>query len=237
MKKVVTIVLFNRPDYAKIVLSALKRCVGIADYLILPHIEPGNDEVIGLVKSIDFAPVKFVLNKRKLGIGRNTYLAWQHGFAISDFIIHLEDDTVPASDCLLYMEYCREMYSNDQNIFSVSAYNKSYCYPQQYFHFSRRATYTCWIVGLWKNRWNWVKNNWNPDPTQYGEYMAKHLAKFDLCEIYPLLSRSQNIGAERGVHVSSPEWHRKHQHTDCWAGNYNLPCGKYREVRLKRIIF
>lgn len=237
MRKVITLVLYNRPVYTGAVLQALRNCYGIEDYLILPHIEPGNDDVIELARSIDFAQVEVVLNKERFGTGRNTYLAWQHGFKRADFIIHLEDDTVPAPDCLRYMEHCRAAYRNNHSIFSASAYNQLFCHPSQYYHISRRATYTCWIVGLWRNRWDWIKSRWSPDPTRYGEYMANYLAKYHLHEIYPLLSRSQNIGAECGMHVPSPEWHRKHQHTRYWAGEYNLPPGKYRESRYKRIIF
>jgi ADP-heptose:LPS heptosyltransferase len=237
MRKIITMVLFNRPDYTKQVLAALKQCSGIKDYLILLHIEPGNKRVVELARSIDFAQFHITLNRKRLGIGRNTYLAWQHGFSKADFLIHLEDDTVPAPDCLRYMEYCREAYCDNHSIFSISAYNQSYCHPSQYYHLSRRSTYTCWIVGIWRNRWNWIKHNWNPDPNRYGEYMAKHLAKFDLYEVYPLLSRTQNVGAQHGVHVSSPSWHQKHQHTKYWAGDYHLPVGKYQESHSKRTIF
>src|SRR5437870_3482062 len=100
MKKVITMVLYNRPDYTKAVLDALRRCDGIGEYLILPHIEPGNEAVQALAKGIDFARVQITVNRQRLGIGRNTYLAWEHGFRKAEFIIHVEDDTLPARDCL-----------------------------------------------------------------------------------------------------------------------------------------
>src|SRR5258708_27676946 len=143
MKKVITMVLYNRPDYTKAVLEALRRCDGIGDYLLLPHIEPGDEEVLALVKSIDFAGVKITLNRRRLGTGRNTFLAWRHGFREADFIVHIEDDTVPARDCLRFMEHCREAYRDDQEIFSVAAYNKLPCAPSRYYDVSRRRPYTC----------------------------------------------------------------------------------------------
>ena len=220
MKKVITIILHDRPDYTKIVLDALSKCDGIAEYLILLHIEPGNEEVLSLAKS----------NTEKLGIACNTYQAWEHGFKKSDFIVHFEDDTVPAQDCLRYMEYCRQAYRDDSKVFSVSAYNRSSCKPFQYYHIYCRNPYTCWAVGIWKNRWEWVKDNWSRDPDSYAVHLTKYLAGFDLKEIYPLLSRAQNIGVERGVHVPSPEWHRQNQHTDYWAKNYNLHSGKYFEA-------
>src|SRR5580693_6205950 len=129
MKKVITLVLYNRPDYTRQVLDALRRCDGIEDYILLPHIEPGNDNVLALVEAIDFAEVRITRNPMRLGIGRNTYLAWEHGAKAADFFIHIEDDTVPARDCLRYMEHCRQTYRDDQRVFSVAAYNRSPCDP------------------------------------------------------------------------------------------------------------
>lgn len=223
-------VLYNRPDYTRTVLEALRRCSGISEYLILPHMEPGNEEVLALVKAIDFAEVRITLNKEKLGIGRNTYLAWEHGFKESDFIVHIEDDTVPARDCLRYMEYCREAYHKNHEIFSIASYNRLPCDPSEYHEISRRRAYTCWLIGLWKDRWKWVKRRWSPDRTQYATHLNHKLAKHDLKEIYPLLSRCQNIGAERGTFVPSPQWHRSHHHTEYWVENHDLQPGTYWEA-------
>lgn len=229
MKKVITLVLHNRPDYTKIVLNALRRCDGVEEYLILPHIEPGNKMVLSLAKSINFAKVQITLNKRKLGIARNTYKAWEHGFKKADFIIHLEDDTVPARDCLRYMEHCAEAYQDDPKIFSISGYNRSSCKPFQYYQIARRNPFACWAVGLWKNRWEWARKRWSRDRDLYAVHLNNELTKFELKEIYPLLSRAQNIGSENGIHVPSVEWHRQNQHTDYWAGNHDLRPGKYFE--------
>jgi hypothetical protein len=231
-KKIITMVLYNRPDYTKIVLDALRGCTGIGEYLLRPHIEPGNGAVVDLVKAIDFVEVESTLNPKKLGIGRNTYLAWDHGFKDADFIVHLEDDTVPSPDCLQYMEFCRDTYRHDQAIFSVTGYNRcnSEPLPTIYHQISRRCFYHCWIVGLWGDRWNWIKNNWSPSPGQYGVHLKSVIQKHGRSEIFPLLSRSQNIGAERGVHVPSAEWHREHHYTKYWAGNIDIGSGEYNEI-------
>ncbi len=229
-QKVITMVLWNRPDYTRTVLAALRACEGIGDYLLLPHVEPGNEQVLALVNSIDFAETRVTLNPTRLGIGRNTYLAWQDGFRKADFIIHIEDDTVPSRDCLRYMEHCRRAYRDDQEIFSISSYNRAPCRSLQHYHISRRPPYTCWLIGVWKDRWQWIKSRWNPDPERYATYLTNQLRHYQLDEVYPLLSRSQNIGAENGFHVPSADWHRANHHTEHWAGNYDLKPGKYREV-------
>jgi|GEM_PF-996127 len=229
MKKVITLVLYNRPDYTRRVLAALRACDGVGNYLILPHVEPGNDEVLALAEKIDFAQVKLTLNPRRLGIGRNTWLAWNHGFQEADFIVHLEDDTVPARDCLRFMEHCRRAYLDDPEIFSVAAYHRSPCARSRFHEISRRRYYTCWLVGLWKNRWQWCQSRWHRDSSQYAAYLNHLLGEHGLKEVYPLLSRAQNIGAENGTFVPSADWHRRHHHTKFWAGRRTLP-GKFSEA-------
>jgi hypothetical protein len=93
--------------------------------------------------------------------------ALEHGFATgADFLIHLEDDIVPARDFLHYMEWAAD----------------------EHLH---------------------------------------HQLRRGRSEIYPALSRVQNIGACGGVHVPSPAWHRAHHHVPFWAGNTTLASGTF----------
>ena len=233
MKKVITLVLQDRPDYAKVILDALGKCDGIGGYLILAHIEPGNEEMLSLAKSINFAKVQITLNKEKLGMARNICQAWEHGFQKADFIVHLDDRTVPARDCLRYMEHCAEVYRDDPKIFSVSGYTRSSCKPFQCHMISRRNPFTGRMVGLWKNRWEWIKDRWSDDPDLYAVHLNNELAKFDLKEIYPLLSRAQKIEVENDAGASSEEIHRPNQHLDNWAGDRELRPGNYCETGLR----
>jgi len=216
---VITMVLYNRPIYTKTVLKALANCIGINKYRICIYIEPGNEEVISLAKSIDFAETEVNINASRLGIGKNTFQAWENGFKHSDFIIHLEDDTVPSQDCLNYMEYAAAHFANDQSVFSISSYNRSFCTKENRFKIGRRLAYTCWLVGIWRSRWHWAKTQWDPNPGRYATKIAAATHNLGLMEIFPFLSRCQNIGAEGGVHVPSKEWHFENQHTKYWAAN------------------
>lgn len=232
--KVITFTLCKRPDYTKTVLDALRQCEGVEDYLLLPRVEPVNDEVIALARNIDFAECRVTVNRKSLGCGLNTFCAWQDGFKHGDFIIHLEDDTVPAHDALRYMEHCRDAYAADQGIFSATGYNRDTYNPATTHQIARRAWFTCWLVGTWADRWAWIKNNWNRDSARWGTHLANQTKARRLHEVYPLLSRCQNIGAERGVHVPSPEWHKANHHTEHWAGVYDVKSGKYHEATAKK---
>jgi hypothetical protein len=225
MKKLITFALQGRPDYLRSVLEALRKCDGIHEYLILPHIEPGNEEVLSLVKSIDFAKVQITLNQEKLGITHNTYQAWQNGFTKSDFIIHFEDDMIPSRDCLRYVEHCSEMYRDDPKVFSITAYNQSQCRPFQYHFVSRRSPCVFGLVGIWRNRWEWIKNNWSRDPDSYAAHLTNYLAKFELNEIYPHFSRSQHVGAKTKINAPCIK-----KHGESVIHNYELHTGVFKEV-------
>jgi hypothetical protein len=229
VNKVITMILFNRPDYTRAVLQALRECDGIEDYLILPNVEPGCEEVVEAARGIDFAECKVTLNAQPLGIARNTYQAWENGFQHGDFIVHIEDDTVPARDCLAYMEHCRRTYATDEAVFSVATYRRESCPDSEYYALARRSAYSCWLVGTWKSRWEWAKSDWSSQRNGYATHLAKRVTQHGLHEIYPLLSRSQNIGAERGQNCPSASWHQQHCHTEHWAGDFGLPPGAYYE--------
>lgn len=228
LRKVITLALYNRPQYTRNVVEALKACAGIEDYVLLPHIEPGCEEVIEIVRSIEFAEVAITINPFLFGIGLNTFRTWEHAFQHADFLVHMEDDTVPAPDCLKFFESASEFGLNDSRILSITAYNREPCGPHEFYSFSCRPAFNCWIVGIWRSRWDWISSDWNPDPRRYANYLATRAQSESLLELYPLLSRSQNIGAEGGVHVESAEWHRLNQHTEHWSGNYSLPPGEFK---------
>ncbi len=110
-RKVITMCHCLRPDYSRRVLHALGECVGIADYLILPHVEPASEEVRAEIEAIDFAECLPTFNASRLGVNRNTENALLDGFAFGDFVIHVEDDIVLAPDALLFYESMRRAIS------------------------------------------------------------------------------------------------------------------------------
>src|SRR4051794_8309684 len=123
-RKVITMCLFKRPDYTRRVLEALRACDGIGDYLVLPHVEPGDDEGRALVEGIDFAECLPTFNRERLGVNLNTENALLDGFSFGDFSIHVEDDIVLAPDALRYYEWCGARYAADPSVFSVTSYHR-----------------------------------------------------------------------------------------------------------------
>lgn len=226
--KVIVMTLFRRPDYTRQVLEALNRCDGVQDYHVSLHVEPTCQEVRRLARDFDHPNKQMVRNARQLGCTENTYAALDYGFSCSDFVILLEDDTVPAQDCLRYFEWARERFADDKRVFTVSAYNKTLTLPppEQHFAAGRVAWFNCWGWGTWRDRWEEMKVGWG-----FGQYDSWDLIvnrlRGDREQIAPDLARCQNIGAEGGVHCPGPQWHRENQFNELGAWSLKLGRGRY----------
>ncbi len=234
--KVVCTAAYNRPQYFRKVLNALSRCTGIEDYIIVPCVEPGNEEIRTLVETISFAECRPVFNPRRLGFNANIRQAFSKGFELADFVILVEDDILCSKDALLYFEHCRQRYQNDDNVLSVTGYNRSReCSVESHHEIRRRQWFVPWSSAFWKDRWRMIAPGWP---------RRRHGISWDVrinnqfCqsqgfrEIYPLLSRAQNIGAEGGANVPSAQWHAQHQHVPFWAEDADVQPGKFWENKV-----
>jgi hypothetical protein len=225
---VITFTASHRPKYTGEVLAALALCRGVEKYLLLPCVEPGNDEVRALFDAISFAECHVTVHPERLGCGANTLFALEQGFSNSDYVIHLEDDTVPAQDALEYFEYCREAYRSDKDVFTITGYPGARDYRKvfqdtlagRFRTLIRQRWFTPWGWATWSDRFSEMRYDWNPHDF---DARVNCVHRGERSEIAPVLSRIQNIGAELGVHVPSPEWHRQHQFLPFWAGSIEVP--------------
>jgi hypothetical protein len=233
VRNVITMCHFNRPAYSRQVIEALRGCDGIGDYLILPHVEPGNDEVRALVVEIDFAECIPTFNAERFGVDLNTELALADGFQHSDFVIHIEDDVVCARDALRYFEWCRERFRDDISVFSVTGYNR--CAelppPDRWHRVSVRHWFHPLACGIWKDRWESFRGRLHSAPAGWDDFLNWMFCAGEqpgaFVEVYPELSRAQHIGVESSVHSYSPDWYREHHHVPHWAGDYDVPAGVF----------
>ena len=174
---VITIIAYNRPTYFEAVLSSLARCAGIEKYTLLIFLEPGDERVLALARGFDAANrTDVVVNARRLGPHPNLLQAVTTGFeragsgADDDFVIVLEDDTPLAPDALAWFEWARRAYAADAaRVFSVSAFADN-CHdagdacsalfarePALARAAARRAHYSPWAWGMWRDRWRGVE--------------------------------------------------------------------------------
>lgn len=205
--KVITMTAWRRVEYTKTVLENLKQCSGFKNYLLLPTIEPGYPEVIKLFDDISNCEV--IVNSDVLGNRLNSLKALQRGFDISDFVIHIEDDTVPGVDSLKYFEWASERYKDDKTIFAVTAYNKTHSiHPDNYFTVYRHQWFTAWLWGTWKDRFKEMEKNW--DYSRLGWDHSINKMRGERYELCPNLSRSHNIGEKYGTNATPHIWKKVH---------------------------
>jgi hypothetical protein len=225
---VLVVVAYNRPKYLKRVLESLENCVGVEMYDVYFSVDPGNKEVLRLAWGFDASRSRTVTrNEVRLGAHENKKRALDRGFQVADFVIMIEDDTILSPDTLQFFEYARDRYEFDDNVFTISAYgdncrnDNTETVPSKYYHtIARRHHYTPWVWGTWKDRWvSDIKDQWNGWDVQmnfrtppYEDMVSGRnkdgpdFSRFDAgirrdrVEVFPVLSRSNNIGDENGMH-------------------------------------
>jgi hypothetical protein len=165
------------------------------------------------------------------------------GFEKSSFVILIEDDTLVGPDGLVYFQYARETFADDPKVFTVSGYSdvphtkattaaEGVEIPEE-MHFSVgiRHHYTPWVWGTWQDRYNRIRDEWYGwdvhmnhyaptyetfDPLRFGEGLRGRRY-----EVFPVLSRANNIGFEGGKHADryAAEAMKDQQYLTHWAGN------------------
>lgn len=229
-RKTLTLVAHDRPHYFRKVVAALSRCHGVERYRLVIGLEPGCPENEAIARSIRFAPATVIVNEKKLSCPVNTFQVLALAFVEADFVVHLEEDILPARDCLEYFEHCARTYAGDPEILSVSAYNHQQP-PRALDHaVARRRAFTPWGWGTWRDRWEEMRAQWDFDYSFGGWDETVNLkVRGGRCEAYPPLARVQNIGSV-GAHIPSEAWHEAFQYNAHWAGALRLGAGRFQET-------
>jgi hypothetical protein len=232
--KVITMTVHKRPDYTMMVLQALKRCAGIADYLFLPSIDYSDrqDYMKSIFDKWTACKIEPIYHNETKGCYNNTHFVLKEGFKQSDFVIHIEDDTVPSKDFLSLMEFMDDKCRLNRKVQSLTGYNrqcktvKEEFTPEECNQVIVHEYFTCWGIGFWKDRW---EEQINPvlEAEKIEGYSNKswavevlRKAHVNLLQAKPYLSRIQNIGARNGLHVPSAEWHEKNHRVQVWGGDF-----------------
>ena len=231
--KVITMTAYRRPQYTREVLDALAQCDGISDWVLLPNVEPGNAEVIAAFRDFHSCECRLVVNERRLGLNRNTLAALMRAFHLkSDHIVHLEDDTVPSPDALRYFEWgINHLVEHDpkHTILLVSGYNKpkSEPTPEQSHLCDTRPIWTPWGWGVDRKRLVWLMTNWCTRNPKCFTCNFRSQYQRTRKELFPVLSRIQNIGYELGENSRTAEWYRANHRTPWVAGEATVGTFSY----------
>ncbi len=221
INKVISSTQFNRPEYTKRMLSGLKNCNGIEDYLLVISLDKSSDEVLEMCSKVDFCDSILILNDPKLGCNKNTENALNNGFLYSDYVIHVEDDILLSKSSLeLFENLCK--YKRD-DIFSISLYNrldKEDVSEEDKKVVLLKNQFVPWGFALWRESFEKIKHCFecNEVYKSWDWQISDFVHQNNMANIFTMFSRVDNIGAENGVHVPSAEWHYDNHRVPYWAG-------------------
>ena len=213
MKKTLTISGHRRPDYFAQVIGALSFCEGVSEYAVTAVLDPCSEtaEHANICRSHGIS-VQIVGDP--LGCGAMIRRCMEIGFARSDYHIHLEDDTVPSPDALRWFEWAGRHAS--PMTLTVSGYNQHGGEAEPNMAYWRKW-FTPWGWATWRDHWEgYLAPGWD---TSFWDGGVQRIRKqLGMGEMFPRVSRIQNIGVTRGAFCPSEDFHRENHHATRVAG-------------------
>lgn len=212
--KTLTVMAWRRPAYIARTLQALKRCVGVKDYKVWIMVDHGHFPTLEAVVEHAMPEWEIDYADRRLGCNANTFRSLSTGFEASDYHVHLEDDCLPAKDCLLWFEWASR-FGSDPSVFSVSAYSRD---RGPLDATGTRFWFTPWGWATWRDRFGEMVSQWpNDRPFHAWAVTTGHVVRKFRSEVHPVVARVQNIGRDDGVNNNPEQWLRE-QWNESWAG-------------------
>lgn len=245
IKPIIAITLYRRPNYTAQLFDALSQCEGIAEIPVVISIDqdskyaPDCEEVARLAEVwCSNNPNRNVIGTHdpRLGIDLNKLWVIPRAFECGNFMIFLEDDTIPSKDALRWFVEMGERYADNEDIFGIGGYNRlsrEEFEAANPFEYRIERGFNAWGWATWRNRWDALFAN---NGAQYkADTGAEANGLFDSWLdkqkkgfVRPMVARIQSVGGEQGEHTPSPEWHREHEHNEWGAWNLIIPNGAFK---------
>jgi len=219
MLRAITMTAYHRPAYTREVLAALAKYDGIGDWFFLPNVEPGNEEAIAAFRGWDACESRLLVNRQRLGLNKNTHDALFRAYQLrADVIVHVENDTVLSPDTLRYFDWAvRDVLIPDEKhaILLASGYNKpkTEARPDQSHVCDLRQIWTPWGWAVDRSRLTWLIVNWCFRNRKCFTCQFRARYRRTRREVFPILSRIQNIGYAKGENGRSPQWYQANHRT------------------------
>ncbi len=201
MKPVFAFPVYDRTHYVGPALESWRNVRGIEDAYIIHRLEPGYPDMAELVhRQRPEADGEIIINDSQLGNDANMKAAVTSGFATGTaFVIAAEDDVLVSRDLLEYMLAMAGRYAADKSVLAITAWQDG---PPGPLDEVRRTEWfyggACW--GMWRDRWDEVKDCWPPSGTGYDGYLWELAQATGRRCIQPAATRCKNIG-EYGVNT------------------------------------
>lgn len=218
----ITLPTFNRPHLLQQVLESLRVSLGrlrrknpdyAAKWGLVISAEPSLSSIRQAL-SVDFMPVRVLVNQGLRGLRSNLFNALDSAFAFgSRFNLHLEDDVVlsPAAFDLVYW-YERTFRARPGAYFSYSLFADSVDLPLDATGLRHLDTFEgyawCVFAEVWHEH---IRSNWFVDdghPTGWDWQMRRVCTRKQMKSLAPRASRSNHIG-RTGTYCSPEHYDRR----------------------------
>lgn len=217
--RTITITAWQRPHYLAQALESL-RVANPEGYTLVCGLEPDNGETVRMCKAIDWIPTVIHKHPHKRGVRDNPFFLLNDVFGRmgSVFNIYLEEDVIISPDAVRMANW----------YWDITRPNQERWLSLNYFHPGSRTddpvgvmeskNFNALGMVITKPSWErWLKPNWyndarpktvyGPDHTGWDWCMTAMLAQEARVKtLTPILSRSNHIGRDGGVHASA-EFH------------------------------
>jgi hypothetical protein len=167
----IVLFVFNRPDHSTRVVEALKRNRLAVESLLYifsdaprgPQDEDSVQQVRHIIHQISgFKEVIVIERPHNLGCEDSELTGISEILSKHDRCIILEDDVLPYSLFLTYMNEALDLYEDDASMFSIAAYSYSFDLPASYTEETFLLDRTCsWGWGTWKKAWEKISLDLN----------------------------------------------------------------------------
>lgn len=210
--KTISLPVYRRPDRVRRLLETLRACKP-EGYTLVVSAEPGFQDVLDVISSIDFMPFRVSINRERLGLNGNIknslFMAMDAG---SDFNIALEDDIVLAPDAVAMADWFSGYELRDEyaclGLFAAKSSTKNpleTCETQDF-----RSWGWCFTKQAWDS---YVFPGLHFEPgchaSKYSHLwdfkLQGYFIQYGVKTLHPLLTRSNHEGCDDGTNELDPE--------------------------------
>lgn len=209
----IAITAYKRPHYLKQTLDSLKISYDFAmkqdsslEFILVASLEPGYNETLDVIKSVDFMPIKLHVNDSKLGLNANVFMSINRAFEISDVVIGADEDVHYSEDFLWFCVSMLRTYKDDQSVLHITIANNNFNDINTNHVARKYGEYQCGTI-TWKDRWQWFSDNWllANGNVSYDYGLSQKFPK-DKCGIYSVVQRARHLGMYGGTYSLPQMW-------------------------------
>jgi hypothetical protein len=210
----VSITVCRRPEYTRQTIKSLLACDGLEKWAVSVFVDMQCEQTLTVVNELSPSNWKVFVSEGPIGCNENVRRAMRHGFSISNYHVHLEDDTPPVRRDALSFFTWGEKFGCDPGVFCTCGFARKARGGVN--EAVRGGDYTAWGLGLWADRFAEMDANWSPDPSISWDTWMCQRVRNGRDPVSVAMSRIQNIGQHGGTYNNPLVW-AADQHTNALA--------------------